>query len=390
MKILHVGPIKASRTSTGPSHSIRALATTQAKLGHDVALLNSMPTIAGTQIEESPGVCLLEGPRKKHYNPWFISHEWQSRIQEKFGTPDIVHFHTFNNIFQCALSKRCVQQKWPYIISPRAEMTYLAQGAKRTKKRIANLLCFNSHVKHAVAIHTLTTRETEESRVLFKFNKAIIVPNGIEDYLLEAAEKLLPADLGEFARKADLILGFVGRIEMYHKGLDLLLRAMAILKSQHIEFNCKLFLVGPFHRKNDKLAFNSVVESLGIKGNIKLLGPKFSEEKLRYFLACDVFVHTSRFEGMPMAVLEAMALKRPCLVTPGTNMADVVRQGGGWECQPNPQSIAEAIKSIYKEKDSFQALGLKSHKLIQSQFTWHKVAQQLCAEYTKIIKQNVN
>ena len=89
-----------------------------------------------------------------------------------------------------------------------------------------------------------------------------------------------------------------------------------------------------------------------------------------------------------MAVIEAMALGRPCLVTTGTNMADVVRQGGGWVCQDNPKSIAEAIKSIYEKRDFLEALGQQSRKLVQSRFTWRRVSQRLSEEYAKIIEQD--
>ena len=163
---------------------------------------------------------------------------------------------------------------------------------------------------------------------------------------------------------------------------------MAILKSQHGGLKYKLFLIGPFHTKKDRRFFDSAVESLRLKDDVRLLGSKYGEEKWRHFLACDVFVHTSRSEGMPMAVLEAMALGRSCLVTPGSNVADVVRAGGGWECQPDPTSIAEAIISIYDKKDSLQVVGCQSRELMRARFTWRKVAQQLTEEYAKIINQS--
>ncbi|GAH10210.1 unnamed protein product, partial [marine sediment metagenome] len=136
--------------------------------------------------------------------------------------------------------------------------------------------------------------------------------------------------------------------------------------------------------KHDERTFHSAIESLGLKNSVKILGPKYGEEKLRYFLACDVFIHTSRFEGMPMAVLEAMALGKPCLVTPGTNMADIVCQGGGWECKPDPKSIAESLKEIYQKKDSLRVLGKKSRELIKTRFTWRKVAQKMYQEYAEL------
>jgi len=388
MKILHVGSIKPTRYAAGPSHSVRGLVLAQAAIGLNVGLLSSWPLSRGKLTEELPGVCLLKSPRGMHYNPWLVSRDWISRIRAEFGTPDLVNFHSTYIPFHIAFARRCRQVGWPYIITPRGGMTYLAQNVKRMKKRIANFLCFRSYVKHAAAIHALCYREAEEIQSLFEVKRIITVPNGVEDYLLEASEKLSAADLGDFGCGGDLMLGFVGRIDAYHKGLDLLLKAMAVLKSWSDEFRCKLFLIGPFYTKKDEQFFGSAVESLGLKDVVRLLGPKYGEEKLRYFLACDIFVHTSRFEGMPMAVLEAMALGRPCLVTPGTNVADIVREGGGWECEPNPESIAEAIKSIYEKKASLEVLGKQSRELMWTRFTWCRVAERLSEEYARIIEQS--
>lgn len=386
MKILHVGPVRTGLVAVGPTESIRGLASAQTQIGLDIGLLSSIPLAQGAPIEESSGVYCLGGLDKKHYNPWFISNNLPDRIKKEFGEPDVVHFHSVYDPFQIALARRCRQLGWPYIITPRGGMGYVVQNVKGTKKGIANLLCFRSYVKHAVAIHALSPGEADEIRASFETQKIIIVPNGVADYLFESSEKLCAADLGDFRRECDLMLGFVGRIYVYIKGLDLLLKAMAILKSLHGGLRCKLFLVGPFYTKRDERWFCSAVESLGLEGDVKLFGPKYCEEKWSYFLACDVFVHTSRSEGMPMAVLEAMALGRPCLVTPGTRVGDIVREAGGWECKTDPKSIAETIKSIYEKKDSLEALGQRSQELIQRRFTWRRVAEQLSKEYAKIIK----
>ena len=87
-----------------------------------------------------------------------------------------------------------------------------------------------------------------------------------------------------------------------------------------------------------------------------------------------------------MAVLEAMALGRPCLVTPETRLSDVVCRGGGWECETNPDSIADAIMDIYRAKASLPAIGKRLQDVVRQRFTWPKVAHQLKAEYAKILK----
>lgn len=385
MKILHVGPVNMKRAS-GLPRSILGFASAQIDMGLKVGLLSPLPSTQGKPMKQIPGVCLLGSPLRTHYNPWRISRDWIDHICDKFGAPDLVNFHSTYIPFNIALARRCRQAGWHYVITAHGVMGRQAQHVKGIKKGIANLLFFRSYVNNADAIHTFTAAEAEEIQTLFKVKNIIIAPNGIEDYFLEASEKLTPADLGVFGHKSDLMMGFIGRIDMYHKGLDLLLNALKILKSQPEGPICNLFVIGLFHTKKDEQCFRSTVESLGLKNDIKLLGGKYGEDKLRHFLACDVFVHTSRFEGMPMAVLEAMALGRPCLVTPKTNMADVVRECGGWVCKAEPDSIADAIIDIYRSKASWPAIGKRLQDVVRQRFTWTKVAHQLKAEYAKILK----
>ena len=382
MRVLHIGGIRESCVAAGPSHSIRGLATAQSNLGIEVGMLGALPLPPNAKIKEMPGICILKNPTRKHRNPWLISKQWIRRIEDEFGTPDIVNFHSTYIPFQTALSRRCREVGWPYIITPRGGMTCLAQNHKGIKKKAANALFFRSCVKHATAVHALCQTEALEIGRLFETKKIITVPNGVDDSLLEAPNRLQPAELGDFNEQEDLKLIFVGRIAIYHKGLDLLLEAMSILKNKPNSPKCKLFVIGPYHTKEEEDSFCSIMKELG--DIVKVLGPKYDDDKLRYFLACDVFVHTSRFEGMPMAVLEAMALGRPCLVTPGSHVADIVCQGGGWKCEPNSISIAEAIQSICKKRDSLKILGQQSHELIKARFTWDNVARDLYEEHVKL------
>jgi glycosyltransferase involved in cell wall biosynthesis len=267
-------------------------------------------------------------------------------------------------------------------------MTHFAQRSKWPKKLAGNFGFFRSYVEKAAAIHALTEGEAEQIQDAFKTKKIITVPNGVKDELFEVQEKFSPVDLAGFENNRGIILGFVGRLDVYIKGLDLLLKALEKVKTRLSESACKLLVVGPFFTNRDRKRFFSMVKRLALENMVKSVGPKYEQEKWRYFLACDVYAQTSRTEGMPMSVLEAMALGRPCLVTLGTNMGPLVHDAGGWQCQPNPESIFEAIKSIYESKDSFKTLGQRARELIKARFTWRKVAQELGEKYMEIIKED--
>jgi glycosyltransferase involved in cell wall biosynthesis len=389
MKVLHVGPVGIKRRAAGPTQSVRGLASGQAAIGLEVGLLSSSPLPQGKPMEELPGVCLLGGPHKQQLNPWLISKDWIVRIRENFGTPDLVNFHSTYIPFHIALARQCRRLGWPYIVSPRGGMTEIAQSIKKAKKFIANILFFRSFIRHAVAVHANSELEASQIQSLFAVKRLITVPNGVDERLFDIGEHLAPANLGNFANRDDLVLGYVGRIDTYIKGLDLLLEALAKLDSQSDGPQCKLLMVGPFHTKRDRNYVSSTIRTLGLQKVVKLLGPKFGQEKWRYFLACDVYVQTSRSEtGIPLALLEAMALGRPCLATRATNIADAVRECGGWVSAADPDSIASAIRAASESRQLLPAIGQRLRDFVRSRFTWRKIAQQLSKEYTQIIEQN--
>lgn len=387
MKILHVGPVKMKHAS-GLPESICGSTSAQASIGLEVALLRSLPTPKDRLSERLPGVCLIEGMRRRHYNPWFVSHDWIVRIVEEFGKPDLVIFHSTYIPFHIALARRCRRLGWPYIITPHGGMNTVAQKIKKTKKLIGNILFFRSFVKHAASIHAKSELSAAQIQSLFDVKGVFIVPNAVDDELFNVSKDLAAADLGDFATGADLILGFVGRIYVHHKGIDLLLEAMSIVKSVGKGPKCKLFMVGPFFTRKDRNYVLSTIKSHGLEDVVKLVGPKFGPEKWSYFLACDVFVHTSRFEaGVPISLLEAMALGRPYLATPGAIMGEAIHEGSGWMSEAKPDSIANTICTIYKSKKTLPSAGKRLQNFARSHYTWHKVAERESQEYAKIISQ---
>ena len=109
MRILHVAPVGFKRIS-GPSNSVFGLAKGQVKLGHDVALLSSIPNETINNALKD-GVILLTSPKVRQINPWKLSSEWINYIKEEFGEPDIINFHDTYIPFQTALAQLIKKKK---------------------------------------------------------------------------------------------------------------------------------------------------------------------------------------------------------------------------------------------------------------------------------------
>jgi len=384
MKILHVGPVYSNRSS-GPSFSILGLAKGEASIGCEVALLPSEPhgingKAVGNDIE------LIAGPNKRHLNPWKVSKDWIKVIRENFGEPDIINFHDTYIPFQTALAKLFIKEGWPYVLTPRGGLTRLAQGIKSLKKRVGNLFFFKHFVMNARAIHVLCENEAADVRFFYPKANIFIVPNGIDEDLFLLSSRLSSKNLKEFRKEGDLVLGFIGRIDIYHKGIDLLLLSLKFLQDRGLGENIKLLMIGPFYTPKDEQQIKKLIGTLRFPDNIMLAGPEYGDEKWRLLLACDVFVHTSRFEGMPMAVIEAMAFGKPCIVTPGSNMQAVISEcNGGWLCDLSVNSIADTLLRVYEEKETTLERGENAKKYTQSHLTWPTLAQQWLANVHEIL-----
>ena len=387
MKILNVFPHNLAKKYNILSQSVPGLVEAQAQIGIEVGLLSTFPCPMTQELISIEGVKILKSPQKRQINPFFISKKWINQIEEQFGLPDLVHFHFVYDALQVALAKRFNTLRIPYITTPRGALTRIAQSRKNIKKRISNTLFYNAFLRNASAVHALTKIEEHDINQLFKCN-TFVVPNGIPDSLFEKSKTLKPAIINDLHIGNDtLTLGFVGRLDVHHKGLDLLLKSLRKANDKLGNNKIKLFLVGPHYTTKSENQLNNLIDDLNLTGLIKLCGPQYGDDKICHFLSCDIFVHTSRFEGMPMGLLEAMALGKPAIATPGTNIQDIVINASGWTTDLSIDSITNLLLKVYYDRKSIVARGQNAQRYMIENLSWKKIALKLADQYSKIIKE---
>lgn len=294
-------------------------------------------------------------------------------LPEPFSSPDIVVFEGFYSVkevlFSCEL--RC--KGIPYVIIPRSSLTLQAlHNHSWLKKKIAHWLLFNSFVKHALAIQFLTEREYKDS---IKLNKNhVIIPNGFER----------PSRVKEFFSDQGIRALFIGRIDIYHKGLDLIINACKKLQDELREAKFELIFYGPNGRDHEN--FKLLIDKSGVSDFVKLRGEVSGKTKEQIILDSDVFVMTSRFEGHPMGLIEALAYGLPSLVTQGTNMADEIKKSdAGWVCGNAENDVCVALQTMIHEKKFFSHKGKNAQEL-SMQYDWDLLARIFHDSIYKILK----
>ncbi len=107
----------------------------------------------------------------------------------------------------------------------------------------------------------------------------------------------------------------------------------------------------------ERPALEALIRSSGIGDRVRLLGQV--DERVAFYSALDVFVLSSLYEGLPMALLEAMAMGLPCV---SSNLPDIFHalRGGrdGRLCLPSePETFVEAISQFVHNKQLARDFG---------------------------------
>lgn len=100
----------------------------------------------------------------------------------------------------------------------------------------------------------------------------------------------------------------VGRFEMFQKRYDVMLKAFALFSKKHPEYVLKLYGNG-----DDLEQIKSIISNLQLESTVRLMG--VSQNPMQDIAKDGMFVITSDFEGIPNALLEAMAAGLPCIAT---------------------------------------------------------------------------
>lgn len=298
-----------------------------------------------------------------------------NNIPAPFDNPDLVVFEGFYFISDVFFAKRLYSKGIPYIIVPRGSLTWQALHNKaKIKKYFAHKLFFNVFIKRATIIQYLTESEKYDSTRCFS-KESFVVPNGFNE----------PKQKKVSFSKIGIKASFIGRLGVYHKGIDNLLEAICMIKDELRKAHFTLNMYGPVHKYDyDKVQI--MIDKLGISDLVFLMGAVSGEEKEQAILNSDLFILTSRLEGHPMGLIEALAYGLPCLVSKGSNMKDEIdNYNAGWSCIGEAKDIRDTLLLIIKERDQFPMKGTNATKLA-GLYDWRLIAKKFHDMVNQLIK----
>ena len=163
------------------------------------------------------------------------------------------------------------------------------------------------------------------------------------------------------------------------KGLDVLSKAVKILKDSGMMHDACLYIVG--QPEADKAELTTLVGELGIDECVKMEG--ISNEVPTYLMAADIYVQPSRSEGIGLALMEAASAALPLVGTKVGGIPEVVRDGtnGILVDSENPEMLADAIAKLLCDNGMRLRFGANSRKVYEQDFSVSSGVSQTIGYY---------
>jgi glycosyltransferase involved in cell wall biosynthesis len=129
-----------------------------------------------------------------------------------------------------------------------------------------------------------------------------------------------------------------------------------------------------------------LVDELGIRHQVTFTGMLSGPMKWSALARASVFVLPSFSEGFSVAVLEALGMGLPVIVTEGCNIPEVSENGCGWVIEAKQSAVEVAIEeSLRLAAHDRKMMGERGLALVASRFTWPVVGKQMAEVYRWVL-----
>jgi len=290
---------------------------------------------------------------------------------------DIIHTHKYKDNILGAIAGKLVGV--PYIIRMVHGLSEPFHGTEYVKmafyERLDGIMnrCM---VKKLVAV-SLNIKAVLDKK--YGSDKIVHIHNGID---LEKV--VVKKDKWEKRRELHVdqncyLIGTVGRLTPV-KGHEIFLEAASLLLKEGRNVKCLLVGDGPLKERLKELAIQ-----LGIEKNVILTGHQ--DDVYDFINVMDVFVLPSLHEGIPMVLLEALALERPVVASRIGGIPEVIEHGrSGLLVTPGAiKELAQTLISLLGDKHLAESLGKAGRKRVEGYFDAGLMAQSVAQVYRTLV-----
>lgn len=258
---------------------------------------------------------------------------------------EILHVHLFPSLYWVALAKVISISKTKLVFTEHSTSNRRIESAffnildRFIYNRFSKIICISKEIKTLVFE---TYRLTE--------NKLVFIENGIDLNIFSNAEPLerrkIRSDIGESDKLLIQVAGF-----RYQKDQKTTIKALC-----HLPVDFKLILVGDGENRE---YLEKLVQELNLQNRVIFLGVRMDVPSL--MKTSDIIIVSSHWEGMPLSVIEGMAVGKPVVASNVPGISQLINGVGILFEQGNEIELAAKIFELFSDSDYYQSFAKAGH-----------------------------
>jgi glycosyltransferase involved in cell wall biosynthesis len=244
-------------------------------------------------------------------------------------------------------------------------------------KRLWHKLCDLPLLRYAAAVHAHSDYE-KELVMAAGLSNVFIAPNGIDPEWSDPHK-------GRRRRlHKPVVFLHLGRLDIYHKGLDLVCEALTGLARAGLNHRIKAIFVGPTVR-NSREQLERVALQLG-NGMLEIRDAVWGKDRVPLWDEADYFLNIYRYGGQAIAPSEAIARGIPLIASREGNFGDwATRAGFGIVAPLDGQKLQQVMTQILLMPTSdYNHLSTQSLKFAQF-YSWERTAAEVIQGYQRAL-----
>ncbi len=191
------------------------------------------------------------------------------------------------------------------------------------------------------------------------------VPHSVTNVPSEQDSVYNERDSKKVSSDQELQLILIGRLSK-QKGFDIFIKAANILSKKKLKFKAKI--IGTGIERNNLL---KLCEKLGLKNSIDFLGFISDSKKKSILNSSDIFVLPSRFEGLPLTILEAMYFEKPVIATDINGIKEVItNEVDGLIVNCTAKDIAQKLELLLTNDYFRNEIAKNARKKVEQKFSF--------------------
>lgn len=360
----------AAHVPGGPIRTVRGMTQALSRQGHR-ALIFAQGEHDTVATEGTVPVRVFRRPSRNI--PFSISRDLLSYLRTN---PDSLDGIVLNGVFHPDLAPLALAARrsgLPYLVSPFDPYHPITFRNHPLRKAAYWRLIERRLLQGSAGVLVMIERHETYVRARGITVPVLTVPNGIDHGATREPIRRTPT--GDSVH-----LGYLGRMDAWHKGVDLLLDGFAAVTDRFPAVRLTLTGSGA-----DEPRLRQLAVRLGLSEVVTFTGVD-DRWPVEIISDWDALIAPSRFDGYPLTVLEAMVAERPVLVSTEAGLAEhVERAGCGLTIRPSTAGVADGIARLMARRADWPSMAAAGRVYATEHFDWDAIARNTARDIAVLL-----